>query len=237
MIILHTDDKNVVLLSFKDMVEAETTVLQYQEAIKKELETLNLPFEETKEYIKKYNTMVKNCNHKDDCTCYEDFYELNGNIDFDEIYLDIAHPLYNKRMSVEEALTIFFLSTVLEEKEILRINDNIIEMKEKETITASFLSKKVDELLASKTVIKTITINDKEVDTMAYNLYLNYPMSKEEAMDVVRIPQSNLTMCEFVRKQHPIVQKALYATAYRIFYRAVEVAFKLVDAMNAVSKI
>ena len=237
MTIMTTDNKNVVLLSFKDIVDAEATILKYQEAIKKELEILNIPFEETKEYVKNFNKIVKDCNHKETCDCYEAFYEANGNVDYDDIVINIPHPLYDKKLSVEEAITIFFLSYVLEEKEVLRINDVIIEMAERETITASFISKKIEMLLASKTTIKTITVNDKEVDAMTYNLYLDYPMSKEEAMYVVRIPHSNLTMCEFVRKQHPIVQKALYATANRIFYRAVGVAFKFVDAMNAANKI
>ena len=224
-------------MSFKDTIEAEIAILDYQEAIKKELETLNIPFEATKEYIKKYNEMVSNCNHKETCDCYETFYEENGNVDYDEIFINIIHPLYNKKLSVEEAITIFFLSSILEEKEVLRINDVIVEMAEKETITSPYLSKKIDELLASKTIIKSVTVNDKDIEQLRYNLYLNYPMSKNEAMDLVRTPQSNLTICEFVRKQNPIVREALYTTANRVFFRAVEVAFRLVDAMNAANKI
>ena len=110
-------------------------------------------------------------------------------------------------------------------------------MAEKETITSPYLSKKIDELLASKTIIKSVTVNDKDIEQLRYNLYLNYPMSKNEAMDLVRTPQSNLTICEFVRKQNPIVREALYTTANRVFFRAVEVAFRLVDAMNAANKI
>ncbi len=237
MIILHTGDKRLILMTFANMLEAKNALLAYQEKIKKEFKFLNIPFEKTKEYVEKYNKMVKDCNHKETCDCYEAFYEANGNIDYNDIVINVPHPLYDKKLSVEEALTIFFLSTVLEEKEVLRINNKIVHMSPKETITAKFISDKIDELLASNIVIETITVNDKDVNKLTYNLHLNYPMSKSEAMDLVKIPQSNLTICEFVRKQNPIVKDALYATANRVFFRAVDVAFKLVDAMNAANKI
>jgi len=238
MFILHTGDK-IPLMGFNSKEEAETALLEYQKNIVEKIENLGYSFDALKAYLEKYLHVAEKCHHDYSCTCFDVFYDSHSipeidEIDFDEIYIDIKHPLYGENMSVEEAIKIFFLSPIVEEKDVLRINDNIVEVEIKEVITPMLISKKVEELLLLGTIISSITVNGREIE---HSLNINYSFTKEEAMTVVKSPYLNFGVCKFINNQHPAVKKAMYDAAKRTFYHAVESAFKLMDAINAVSKI
>lgn len=232
MYIIHTKGNKIPLMSYNLKEEAETALFEYQKNIVAKIESLGYAFDILLEYLGILIQAEENCHHEYSCTC-TCFDEIENHvyyeIDFESIYLDITHPLYGKKISIKEAIESFFLYPIVEEKEVLRINDISIEIGATEMISATLISSKVEELLISNTVITSITIDDEEIKC---SLYLNYPFTKEEAMTVVRTPQSNSQICKFINSQHPVVKEAMLSAARRAFYRAVENAFKLVDAIK-----
>ena len=126
MLVLHTGD-NTPLMCFNSKEEAETALLNYQKAIEAEIKNLGYDFEILLRYLKEYIHVLKNCTQNCRCNytheCFDEFYQYYGrkefdDIDFDEIYINIKHPLTNKNMSIEKAIRIFFYRPTITEKEV-----------------------------------------------------------------------------------------------------------------------
>lgn len=182
MLILHTGNK-IPLMCFNSKEEAENCLLEYQKNIVEKIENLGYSFDILKEYLKEYIHVAENCHHDDYCTCFDFFYEDYGgeefdDIDFDEIYIDIKHPLYGENMSVEEAIEIFFLHPVIEEKDVLRINGAVIEVEGTKMITLALIDEKVEELLLSGTNINSITINNIEIASSFVKIQYSHLLQK-----------------------------------------------------------
>lgn len=184
--ILHTGNK-IPLMCFNSKEEAETALLNYQKAIEAEIKNLGYDFENLLKYLKEYIHVLKSCNQNCRCNyayeCFDEFYKYYGRkefdeIDFDEIYINIKHPLTNKKLSVEEAIEIFFLHPVIEEKDVLRINGAVIEVEGTKMITYSLISEKVEELLLSGNKITSITINNIEIASSFVKIQYSHLLQK-----------------------------------------------------------
>ena len=171
--ILHTGNK-IPLMCFNSKEEAENCLLEYQKNIVEKIENLGYSFDILKEYLH----VAENCHHEYSCTCFDVFYDTHGIPEFDEIYIDIKHPLYGENMSVEEAIEIFFLHPVIEEKDVLRINGAVIEVEGTKMITLALISEKVEELLLSGNKITSITINNIEIASSFVKIQYSHLLNK-----------------------------------------------------------
>lgn len=181
MLILHTGNK-IPLMCSNSKEEAENCLLEYQKNIVEKIENIGYDFENLLKCLKEYIHVLKSCNQNCRCNyayeCFDEFYKYYGRKEFDEIYIDIKHPLYGENMSVEEAIEIFFLHPVIEEKDVLRINGAVIEVEGTKMITLALISEKVEELLLSGTNINSITINNIEIASSYKKIQYSHLLQK-----------------------------------------------------------